>query len=265
MPELVSAAKRSVMRTRAYLRLRDVVVGAHRDNMPVIREDLARRYLAGAGIELGALTKPLRVPPGVRVRYVDRMSRADLLAQEGPELAARGLDLDAIPETDVVDDAGTLASFADASLDFVIANHVFEHLEDPIAGLENALRVLRPGGVLLLILPDARHTFDARRDRTTPEHLVRDHDEGPSVSRAGHYEEWATLIEGHAGAIAQRRVEEFARTDARHHFHVWELDDFLALLRALPLPCELLEARAYGIEFAVVLRRAARPAAAPPP
>jgi hypothetical protein len=37
----------------------------------------------------------------------------------------------------VVDDGTRLASFADGSLDFVIANHMLEHFEDPIAALEH--------------------------------------------------------------------------------------------------------------------------------
>ena len=42
-----------------------------------------------------------------------------------------------LPCVDVVDDAQTLATFPDESVDFVIANHVLEHLEDPIGALEN--------------------------------------------------------------------------------------------------------------------------------
>ena len=144
---------------------------------------------------------------------------------------------------------------ADESVDFVIANHVLEHLEDPIAGLESLLRVIRPGGVLFLTLPDARHTFDAPRARTTVEHLLRDHEEGPESSRREHYEEWARVLEHYSDDEYETRVAEFAREGARHHFHVWELEDFLALLRALGLPCELLEARLCPIDFAVVLRR----------
>lgn len=53
----------------------------------------------------------------------------------------------------------------------------------------------------------------------------------------------------------QARVEEFAREQARHHFHVWELEDFLALLHAVDLPCELVHAQAYVEEFAVMLRK----------
>ena len=259
MADYANAARRFVMATPAYLRLRDVLVRAHRNNVHVTREDLARRYLTGSGIEIGALTTPLRVPPDVRVRYVDRKSRAGLLEEEGPELRAKGLNPDAIPETDVVDDAGTLANFGESEVDFVVANHVLEHLEDPIAGLRNLLRVTRPGGIVLLTLPDARHTFDARRQRTSPEHLVRDHQEGPEASRRAHYEEWARIIEGLPDDRIDERADEFAREDARHHFHVWELDDFLELLRAVPLGGELVEARAYGIEFAVVLRKTSPP------
>ena len=245
---------RYIATTGARRRIRDRVVGLGAADRFVVREDLARRYLRGDGIEIGPATWPLRLPPGARVRYVDRLSKADYIAEFGASLVASGRDPDAIPETDVIDDAATLATFADASVDFVVANHVLEHIEDPIAALENLARVLRPGGVLFITLPDARHSFDARRERTTVEHLLRDHDEGPAVSRQGHYEEWAHVIEGATGARVAERAAEFAAEDARHHFHVWELDDFLALLRAIDLPCDLEAAIASDAEFAVVLR-----------
>ncbi len=244
-----------VIRSTPYRRLRDVLLRAHHDNLWVTREDLARRYLRGTGLEIGALTAPLRVPPGVRVRYVDRFDREGVIREEGPHSIALGLDPATIPETDVIDDASTLATVADSSQDFVMAHHVLEHIEDPIAALRHWVRVLRPGGVLFVTLPDARHTFDVARERTSVEHLLRDHEEGPAVSRRGHYEEWARTIDCLSGAALDARMEEFARLDARHHFHVWELRHFLALLAAIELPCELLDARAYAIEFAVVLRK----------
>jgi predicted SAM-dependent methyltransferase len=258
-PRLPDAIRRWVMGTRAYLRMRDLALRAHRDNVWVTREDLARRHLFGEGIEMGALTSPLRVPPDVTVRHVDYKSRADLLRDEGPTLSALGVDPRAIPEIDVVDDAGTLSAFDDDELDFVIANHVLEHVEDPISALHNFLRVLRPDGILFLTLPDARRTFDAPRARTSVEHVVRDHREGPEISRRDHYEEWARHIEGVPAEKIAERAAEFAREDARHHFHVWELESFLALLLSLALPYELAEARAYGIEFAVVLRKSRSP------
>jgi hypothetical protein len=111
--------------------------------------------------------------------------------------------------------------------------------------------------VLLLTLPDARHTFDTGRPRTTVEHVLRDHEEGPEVSRLEHYEEWARVIECWSGDDVQRRVEEFAASDARHHFHVWELEGFLQLLLTAELPCEIVHAQSHFHEFAVVLRKTA--------
>jgi predicted SAM-dependent methyltransferase len=245
-------------RSRAYLRFRDGVLRLGQRSLWVVREDLARRYLVGDGIEIGALTLPLRVPPKAHVRYVDRMTRAELLRVDGPGLAAIGLDPALIPEIDFVDRAESLGNFGDRSLDFVVANHVLEHVEDPIGALQNLLRVIRPGGILFLTLPDARYTFDASRPRTTIEHLIRDHNEGPEWSRSQHYEEWARVIEGVSEAHVSDRVAHFAREAAHHHFHVWELETFLAFVRSAWLPYELVHAQAYLKEFAVIMRRTER-------
>jgi predicted SAM-dependent methyltransferase len=248
------ARARYIRRTGLQRKIRDVLM-RDAERYAVMREDLARRYLRGDGIEIGPLTWPMRMPPGARVRYVDHAGRDDLIRLYGGTFDDQGAYASAIPETDVIDDAATLATFADVSVDFVVANHVLEHIEDPVAALGNLLRVLRPGGVLFLALPDARHTFDARRDRTTVEHVLRDHREGPEVSRHDHYEEWARIIEGRADEQVAGRVAEYAAEGARNHFHVWELDTFLELVRALDLPCSLELGQTNHHEFIVVLRR----------
>lgn len=252
---IVTWARQVVTRSQLGLRLRDLVLRTGKRNLLVAREDLARRYLFGSGVEIGAMTMPLRVPPGVTVQHVDRMTRDGLIHDEGPALRAAGLDPADIPHIDVVDDAGRLAAFGDSAVDFVIANHVLEHLEDPITALESMMRIIRPGGVLFLTLPDCRFTFDAARTPTTIEHLLIDHERGPHTSRQSHYEEWAQLIERVPESRVPERAAEFAHQDARHHFHVWRLKDFLALLLAIPLPAELIHAQVYLKEFAVILRR----------
>ena len=216
-----------------------------------IRDDLAFRYLQGEGIEIGALYRPQRVPPGVRVRYVDHAG--------GDDLYEIYPDHDWVQPPDVVDEAETLAKFDDESLDFVIANHVLEHVEDPVTALHAFLRVLRPGGVVFITLPDARHNFDQRRARTTVEHVLRDHREGPETSRREHYEEWAHIIEGiDDDRLVAERADQFAAEGTRNHFHVWVLESFLELLFALELPVTLESASSTEFEFAVILRK--RPA-----
>ena len=185
------------------------------------------------------------------VRYVDYLDEAGL--REGYNRTLREGRPLVLP--DVVDDGARLASFADASLDFVVANHVLEHVEDPIAALEHQLRVLRPGGTLYVTLPDARESFDAPRKRTSIEHLLRDHKHGPQVSRREHYEECAKLIERHRGEILTKRVREMEVECLRPHFHVWEPVTFAGFLAGLNLPFSLELLQASIGEFLVILRK----------
>jgi SAM-dependent methyltransferase len=54
----------------------------------------------------------------------------------------------------------------DASYDFVLASHVLEHCANPLKVLQEWRRVLKPSGVLFMVLPDRRFTFDHRRPVT---------------------------------------------------------------------------------------------------
>lgn len=49
--------------------------------------------------------------------------------------------------------SGSALPYADESIDRVIATHVLEHVADPLDALHEWVRVLKPGGVLSLILP----------------------------------------------------------------------------------------------------------------
>ncbi len=54
---------------------------------------------------------------------------------------------------------GTLTKmpFADGSFDIVTAKHTLEHVESPMDGLREIHRVLRPGGVAFIVVPDAAY------------------------------------------------------------------------------------------------------------
>lgn len=217
------------------------------------RRGLAERYVRGEGIEIGALHQPLVVPSAARVRYVDRYD-VDGLRGHYPELSALPL----VP-VDIIDDGERLPSLPDASADFVIANHFIEHTQSPLATLRNHLRVLRPGGILYLAVPDKRHTFDIDRDVTPLEHVLRDLDEGPDWSRAQHFHEWAQHVD-HAPDVDAHAAKLMA-DDYSIHFHVWTPAAFTELLEhardelAMPFAIEELESNQH--EFIAVLRRTA--------
>jgi predicted SAM-dependent methyltransferase len=226
------------------------------DRVVSARMRIAKRYLSGDGIEIGALHNPLPMPRAARVRYVDRFPVAELRSHY-PEL-----EHEPLVEVDVLDDGERLATIADSSLDFVVANHFLEHTQDPVGTLVNALRVLRPGGVFYLAVPDKRHTFDSDRPVTEFEHVLRDFDEGPEVSRREHFEEWARLVDRVPEDDVHRRAAQLMEQDYSIHFHVWTQREALELLTTsrerldLDFEIELMERIEYEVVF--VLRKGAR-------
>ncbi len=63
--------------------------------------------------------------------------------------------LHAVRDWDLADgDAQYLRGVADGSVDFLHASHCLEHMRDPRVALANWLRVVRPGGHLIITVPD---------------------------------------------------------------------------------------------------------------
>ncbi len=216
-----------------------------------LREVLARSYLQGQGLEIGGLHNPLKVPRSVQVTYVDRLPVAEL-RRHYPELEGQPF----VP-VHVQDDGERLAKFADASQDFVIANHFLEHCQDPIGAMESFFRVLKPGGVLYLAVPDKRYTFDRDRPVTPIEHLIRDREEGPAWSKRQHFEEWTRLVNKVMDdAEAEEEITRLTALDYSIHYHVWTQVEFRELVlfmqRRLRFEVELFLKN--GEEMIVVLR-----------
>lgn len=220
------------------------------------RAEFAARYLRGEGLEVGPLHLPLKMPAHAKPHYVDRMP-VERLREEYPELA--GWDLTPV---DVIDDGERLATIAEGSQDFIVANHFLEHCENPIGTIEIHLGKLKPGGVLFYAVPDKRYTFDFRRPVVTLEHMVADYVQGPEGSRSEHYEEWSRLVlveeaEPEEQTLARARELEGAKYSI--HMHAWTQAEFLAMV----LECrsrfdeafDIEAAARQGIEFVVVLRK----------
>jgi SAM-dependent methyltransferase len=251
--DMRTVARRKWM--RAKLAVRRIAISSERRHIAV-RKRLASRYLRGEGIEIGALHLPLSLPRAAHARYVDRMG-IEGLRTHYPEL-----DVYELVAPDIVDDGESLSSLADGSVDFVIANHLIEHCQDPIGTLQAYARVLREDGVLYLAAPDRRRTiFDRRREETSLEHLLRDHREGPAWSRAIHYEEWTRLAIGVPSDEVAEHAAGLEAQDYSIHFHTFTLTSFLGLMlhcrEAYELPFEVLATETNDHEFIVIARRVA--------
>ena len=113
------------------------------------------------------------------------------------------------------------------SYDFVLSSHVLEHVANPISALLEWIRVVVPGGVLVIVVPHRDGTFDHRRPVTALEHLIADFDRKTSESDTTHL---AEILELHdlsrdpeAGSIDafRSRAEKNLENRSLHH-HVFD-------------------------------------------
>lgn len=211
-----------------------------------------QRHVKGRGIEIGAAASPSMVPLGCHVTYVDKYPLEVLAAD--PELA--GLN---IVRPEILASAERLEGVEDASQDFVLAFSMIEHAQSPLHMLESLCRVTRPGGSIVLSVPDKDHYGpDRERPLTTFEHIARDYEDGPAWSYEAHLYESGRIHHKLEGDALERFVERIRREDGHTHFHVWNCETFLDfIIKAkayLNLPVSLKEYAAYGHETLVVWR-----------
>jgi hypothetical protein len=221
------------------------------------RSFLVRVY-QGPGIEIGALYNPVFVREGVQVKYVD-WETADVM-REQLRLVEEVKDAPLV-NVDILEDGMTLASIAESSQEFIIANHFLEHVQD-LSAPSKHLALLNTNGILFYGIPDKRYTFDKERPVTSLEHLVKDHEEGPAWSLLDHVKEYLALVEHKTGIEAEDRVKELAaQPKVSVHFHVWTIDEVTEIFTALrqryqlPYVIEAIACNRPMVEAICVLRK----------
>lgn len=230
-----------------------------------LRELLRHRQLGaarvtGRGLEIGALHYPLALPPDAAVEYLD-VEDSERLGEAFPELAADPL-VAPHHHGDIV--RATVPAITGRRFDFVIMNHVLEHVANPIQALANAWEGLVAGGDLVLAVPDKHFTFDRGRALTTWDHLVGEYFRGVTEVEPDHYVDFlaATLPEVFADrdAFAAALARAVRR---REHVHVWDSASFRAFwdraVRLLGLDARIVyesTAATNHFEYFAVIRKA---------
>lgn len=82
-----------------------------------------------------------------------------------------------------------LAGISDNSYDFLLSSHNLEHIANPLKALKEWMRVVKPRGHLVVVLPHYARTFDHRRVPTTIDHMVEDFYNGVGEDDLTHVEE----------------------------------------------------------------------------
>lgn len=183
------------------------------------RQELIR-LCQGVGVEIGPGTNPqVLSAPGVEVTYCDEMDREEWerayaykkKTWEGrtnstPWHLYRRASADELP-------------VSDNSLDFIFASHVFEHLVNPLGHIEHWLAKLRPGGVIVAIVPNAESSVDYSRPLSTLPEIVSQQD-GPMRPGLEHY----------ACFFGEKEAERRLKEKRSFHAHFYTPENLGALL-----------------------------------
>jgi len=195
-----------------------------------VRAEIGLAFLKGRGIEVGPGDRPFPIPAGAHTSY------GDIRKHEALKNYFQATDL--TPVQDI--DAQTFDGINNESLDFVISAHVIEHLLDPIGSIVNAIRVLKVGGIHILIVPDMRQTFDRNRPETTIDHVLIDFADGGASTLRNSYEEHLRYVHPYltGETYPEADIQHHADENVKHwrafdcHFHAWSQAGFEQLLEA---------------------------------
>jgi SAM-dependent methyltransferase len=129
--------------------------------------------------------------------------------------------------TQFIAEATNLEGVPSAAYDFVISSNCLEHVANPLKALVEWRRTLKPGGLLLLLLPVKDGNFDHRRPITSFDHLLNDYLSGIGEDDLTHLDEILRLHDLErdkvAGSLEQFRKRSLCNLDNRAlHHHVFD-------------------------------------------
>jgi radical SAM superfamily enzyme YgiQ (UPF0313 family)/SAM-dependent methyltransferase len=133
---------------------------------PFPESALAHKYCVGKGLEIGGSAHNPFGLNTLNVDFTDSMETK--FKKEEIRLCGKALKVDIVTNGDDI-------PLPDESQDFIVSSHIFEHLPNPIKALVEWDRLVRPGGVIFMIVPHKERTFDKDRPRTSLEHVVNDY------------------------------------------------------------------------------------------
>jgi Methyltransferase domain len=191
--------------------------------------------LAGKGLEIGPLGYPTVSKSEADISYLDLKKRDQLVAESSPND-----EIDYIPETDYLVASNNYRQYVADTFDYIIANHVLEHIPDLIHWLVTVSAMLNPNGVLFIALPDKKYTFDKNRQTTRLSHILSDYYTEAQTISLEHVLDQATYLDrsylGEPVLISERldraRMEKIISEGIQpwmvgYHCHIFQSETIL--------------------------------------
>lgn len=122
------------------------------------------------GLEIGPYVNPTVRKDEGDIRYLDFYSTEELQAKE-QDRRAKGV---VIPHVDYVVKSDDYYRHVEDRFDYVIANHVIEHVDNPLEWVNDLAKLVHDDGVIFLTVPDKKYNFDRYRTDTSLSHLLAD-------------------------------------------------------------------------------------------
>ncbi|NJO41088.1 MAG: methyltransferase domain-containing protein [Cyanobacteria bacterium CRU_2_1] len=174
------------------------------------------------GIEIGALANPIVTREMGTVRYVDHETTEGLRTKYAHD---QGVDINKIVDVDYVWGSQSLAELVgdEALFDYVVASHVIEHVPDFIGWLKEIRAILKPDGILSLVIPDKQYCFDYYRQLTKPADVVEAYLRGARKPSPRQIYDFLSSAVSWKGAIAWKgEISENELVQIHSEAEAWE-------------------------------------------
>jgi SAM-dependent methyltransferase len=127
-----------------------------------------------------------------------------------------------------ISEATDLSYIASEKYDFIISSNCLEHIANPLKATSEWVRVLKPMGLLLLVLPNKQYCFDHLPNTTEFKHLLNDYNNNIEENDLTHLDEILELhdlkLDRLAGSYEQFKERAFKNFENRAlHHHVFDI------------------------------------------
>ncbi len=178
------------------------------------------------------------------VKSLDGVNFSDKTIWEGELQQGNNYHYDGKTGFQFVAEGTELKEIADEQYDFLLSSNNLEHIANPIKALFEWKRIIKPGGIIILVLPKKQSNFDHNRFVTSFQHLQQDFENNTQENDLTHLNEILQLHDlkrdSHAGSFAdfKKRASDNFETRSLHH-HVFDVVLLKQLIEFVEMKTEL--------------------------